>query len=392
MKEFSDIRDEVSEVLHLSAGVEDVATVPMYVEQDRPIVELDLRGPDGQARTVRCLVDTGGGALFITEGVAQELGLTWGQGYEGSQLAPVVLPGASIGGVELDREGARVGVWVGPPHDPGRRDEAFLGGQILARHHVIFDYPNRTFTIDRPGALVPQGEPVRITYPPVMGFPRLEAKIDGEIVGLLLDTGAACSMLSSALLGRLAERHPDWARTVGAVGTANMVGNVDPVLTLMRLGAITCGGVRFANPLVVERHAGNFEEYMTGMMTGPVVGALAGNALKQYRVEIDYANGVAYFEQLAGPDPSEMDLVGLVIRADADGGFIISGTASSCGYPAGCVQKGDRLVAIDGRPVGGLSRPEVLTLLRGVPGERRQLAIERDGQRVEVTLPVVRVL
>jgi hypothetical protein len=41
---------------------------------------------------------------------------------------------------------------------------------------------------------------------------------------------------------------------------------------------------------VTSQCEGTFERYMTGMMTAPIAGALAGNVFEQFRVELDYAN------------------------------------------------------------------------------------------------------
>ena len=43
---------------------------------------------------------------------------------------------------------------------------------------------------------------------------------------------------------------------------------------------------------------GTFEDYMTRMMTAPIVGAVAGNVLRLFRVELDYAHEMLY---LSGP-------------------------------------------------------------------------------------------
>ncbi|MDF2629594.1 MAG: hypothetical protein K0R39_3425 [Symbiobacteriaceae bacterium] len=368
-------------------------TVPLYLEQDRPFIDITLTGPDGRTRTVRSWLDTGGGAMMVAETVARDLGLTWSDPLpENPAYAPVTIPGACVGDYPLDLTGARVVVQLGGPIAAGVRAEAFISGQVLARNHVIFDYPDRTFTIALPGALAPRGLAVPTPFAPGQCFPRMEVQIDGEPHGLLLDTGATCSMLSVTLLRTLMEKHPDWPRTTGAAGVANMIGAPDVNVPLMRVASIAAGDLCFGDLLVAGRGPGVFESYMSSMMTAPIVGALAGNALKQFRVEIDYANQTTYFEHLAGPDPGEMDLVGVILQAHPDGSFTLCGTARACGYTEGTVQPGDRLLAVDDHAVEGLSRPEVLALLRGVPGELRRLSVERGGVRVAVALPVVRML
>lgn len=369
------------------------ATVPLYIEQDRPFIDLALTGPYGETRTIRCWLDSGGGVLYITEAVARELGLRWTPPPDGSKLAPVTIPRASIGGFDLDLTGARVCVELGTPHDPGVKADGFMGGHILARYHVIFDYPAQTFTIAKPGVMTPRGIPVPSPHRPPMCFPRLAVEIDGEPYGMLLDTGATCTMISTELIQKLSEKHPDWPHTVGPAGVANMVGGPWEVdLPLMRFPSVRCSGVTFADVLVVGRSPGRFEQYMSSMMSGPVIGAVAGNLLKQYRVEIDYANQLTYFERGTGSHLADMDLVGLIVQAHPDGTYTVSGTSAACGYPDGAVQQGDKLLAVDDRPVAGLSRPDVIGLLMGRPGQGRRLEIERAGNRLEVTLPVVRLI
>lgn len=367
-------------------------TVPLYLEQDRPFIDLTLTGPAAQTRTVRCWVDTGASNLTISEQLARDLGLTWTPLPENPAMLRVEIPRAQIGDHCLDLTDARIFVQLGGPLRPGVNAEAIMSSQILARRHVIFDYPNGTFTIAAPGALVPRGIPVHTPSMQGICFPRLEVEIDGQRHGLLFDTGATCTMISAALLAALTDRHPDWPHTTGAAGIANMIGAGDEQLPLVRIPQMTAGDLRLEDVLVVGRGRGTFEQYMSQWMTAPIIGALAGNALKQYRVEIDYANQITYFERLADPDPGDCNLAGVILHAHPDGSFTLAGTSRACGYPEGAVQPGDRLLAVDGDPVSGLYRPQVLALLRGALGEVRRLTIERRGDVVEVALPVVRVL
>ncbi|HJZ82516.1 MAG TPA: hypothetical protein VKD91_19285 [Pyrinomonadaceae bacterium] len=45
---------------------------------------------------------------------------------------------------------------------------------------------------------------------------------------------------------------------------------------------------------VTSQRQGTFERYMSSMMTAPIVGSLAGNVLKRFRVELDYPNAKLY--------------------------------------------------------------------------------------------------
>ena len=49
---------------------------------------------------------------------------------------------------------------------------------------------------------------------------------------------------------------------------------------------------------IVSQREGTFERRMSRMMSAPIVGSLAGNVLKLFRVELDYPNAKLY---LSGP-------------------------------------------------------------------------------------------
>lgn len=54
------------------------------------------------------------------------------------------------------------------------------------------------------------------------------------------------------------------------------------------------GGQPLVDFGVVSRQAGVFEKWMSSMMTAPIVGSLAGNVLKRFRVDLDYPNQKLY--------------------------------------------------------------------------------------------------
>jgi hypothetical protein len=141
------------------------ATVPLILEGNRPFVEVTFRKADGSERAARFLVDSGGGAFIIAEPLARDIGLTWGESQkeEGKEFAiATTLPTASVGGVALELNPQRVAVLLAadnilPAAAPGKA-EGMFPGHVLARYHVIFDYPKGEFTLAKPGVLKPQGE------------------------------------------------------------------------------------------------------------------------------------------------------------------------------------------------------------------------------------------
>ena len=277
----------------------DQATVPLMIEGNRPFVQITFVKPDGTVRTARFLLDTGGGGFLIAEPLARELGLQWGktEREEGAEFAAVTVhPRAFVGGFPIALNPKRTHVTIGkknilPPAAPGQA-EGMVPGHVLAQYHVVFDYPNMTFTIARPGVLTPTGVGLPMPVSKRSGFPRTEIFVNGATYGLLLDTGASFTMVSELVLKTWGNAHPDWPRHAGAFGEAVTLGG--QVLETMSVPGGRWGSHQLQEFGVVSQREGTFERYMSGMMAAPIVGSLAGNVLKLFRVELDYANERLY--------------------------------------------------------------------------------------------------
>lgn len=378
-------------------GERQSVTVPLVVEFNRPFVDLEFTRPDGSPRKARFWVDTGGGAFIIVEPLAHELGLELGPTISegGQRFATIKPPRASLGGMPLNLEGARASVAVGQKTMmPGVAAEGLFPAHVLMRYHVIFDYPGGRFTLAKPGALKPHG--VRVSSPinPRSGFPRLDVQVGDETFGFLLDTGASFTMISQEQLSKWADAHADWKQATGAVGCANMgLGPVEATAMMMRLPRFTLGAMALTDVAAVSRPKGTFEKFMSGMMTAPIVGAIGGNVWRAFRVEIDYANGATYLEKSGATDPHDLDVVGAILRAQADGSYTVVGVAKQNGKETtDAIRAGDKLIKVDQLEVAGLPLVRVIDALRGRPGQSRRLVIEREQKQITVSAPVVRVL
>jgi predicted aspartyl protease len=269
------------------------------VEGNRPFVDITFYRADGSQRSARFLVDTGGGGFLLAEPLARDVGLRWGaaQREEDKEFAVVAEPPSpSIGGVALELEPTRVFVMIGtdnilPPAAPGRA-EGMLPGHVLVRYHIVFDYPQGRFTIARHGVLTPRGTQSPMPVAARSGFPRTEVEVDGEVHGFLLDTGASFTMVSEALLKSWGEKHSDWPRHEGADGDAKTLGG--QTLETMFVPVAKWGPHELREFGVTSQREGAFERYMSPMMAAPILGALGGNVLKRFRVELDYKNERMY--------------------------------------------------------------------------------------------------
>lgn len=380
-------------------GYSQHVTVPLHIEYNRPFVDFEMRGVDGRAHTARFWIDTGGGAFIITKALARKLGMAWEEVMESNEghFAPCSPPALSLAGMPIHLESSQTFIDLNPSEyfAPGTFADGLISGHMLASYQVIVDYPHQQFTLATPGALTPRGIPLATPIHPESGFPRLEVQIDGRMYGMLLDTGASHTMISRALLDELAETHPDWPRVNGAFGTANMgFEQADKGQCMLRLTELAVGPYSLADVSVVSRKSGTFEEYMSSMMAGPIVGALAGNVLRCFRVEIDYAGQTTYLEQYATPDPHDMDMFGLTLLPQGDGSYRVLEIAMG-GDVAQVVEQmqvGDLLLRVDQQEITDLSLASVVDTLRGTPGQIHALQLERAGQRKEIQVPVGHIL
>ncbi len=270
---------------------------PLHLDRDRPLLDLTVLGPDGTA-TQRFLVDTGGGGLLLTESLAHQVGIPlnrveiieeWGL-----QLEAVKIPVITLAGHALDLDGPTFVIREGGEQGSGN----MISGRLLSRNRVIFDFPQRRFALDTTGP-APRG--VRLPTPihHQTKFARIEIRVEEQAHGMLLDTGAGCTMISPRLLQRWREEHPEWDYVHGAQGTARKGRqDLDEGAVMVHVPWISIGPFCVEDVWMVARPVGGrFEEFSARMMAGPAVGALGGNVLKLFRVEIDYATGVTYLER-----------------------------------------------------------------------------------------------
>jgi len=121
----------------------------------------------------------------------------------------------------------------------------------------------------------------------------------------------------------------------------------------------------------------------------PTAGLLGANQFLNYRVGLDYAHSAVYFDIGRLYNFPDFDVIGLTLRPEDDGRFMILGVADFNGQPSVAsgpdgVQPGDRLLAVDGVGVRGSTMGQVWPMLGGTPGQQRRLTIERGGRQFVV--------
>ena len=365
-------------------------TVPFDMDHNRMFVEVEFVRPDGAVRKARAWVDTGNEALVLQEPLARELGFEVPAGKEERVELPKA-PGMRLGGATLDTAKVPAAVLRGPRLRPGLLVEAQLPASLFLRYHVVLDYPARRLTVADPGVLKPRGAPVPCRINPETGLFLIEAFLDGEAVALGIDNGSSYTWVSETLTKAWQGRYPDRPTAVGAVGAANFFGfGFERLGVLMRVPEMGIGALTVKNVGVTGLPQGLFDWY-SKKSAGPVRGFIGANVLKGFRIEVDFANKTTYWEAGPAPDPFDLDIVGLNLRPDADGGYTVAAVAVKDGKPSvEEVRPGDRLISVDGHDTAGSAMGAVVDALRGTPGTERTLVLERGGQRFTVKARAMR--
>jgi hypothetical protein len=268
-----------------------------------------------------------------------------------------------------------------------------LPATLLKKYHVVFDYPKQKLTIAEPGSLRPKGRGSPANIHPQTGIVQLDAVIDGDSCSLALDMGASYSFISEERLLKHAVKHPEWPRVTGTAGCANMWGwwpANEQNFPVVRIPQVKWGTEVFLNIGIVgvtrfSPDGPTLGEWYSGKTAIPVDGFLGPNALKDFRVEIDYANSTIYFEKGNKKAHPDMDLVGISVRQMPDLSYQVAGIVKENGKPAvEGIEPEDIIISIDGFLVKGATMGSVVDKLRGKTGETRVILINRTGKEIRI--------
>jgi len=223
----------------------------------------------------------------------------------------------------------------------------------------------------RPGALPPADGRHVLTYDGTSVVPRVPVDVAGESVEALLDTGAP-SMVSmparfESILPLAEKPTVERMRTVDA----EFEEHVAPLAGTLSIGSVTIDA-----PVV------SFNDRVQICHVGMGI-------LEQLAVTIDRTNRRVALDASrtpAGPSPGRGGggkRYG--IRLGGLSGDVLDVLGADAGLPADAagVRAGDRIVAMNGRPVASLSEQERIASLRGSP---LLLLIERGTETVELKL------
>ncbi|MCJ2060816.1 peptide-binding protein [Methylobacterium sp. J-048] len=374
--------------------------VPIVYGSERPLVELVFARADGRERRVLAWVNMGAPTVILSKNLYRELGIGAGRdlAFRIGEIGITVAAAAVTDGPgELD--GRDLFDLLFAP----RQVEAVLPASVLRRFAIVLDPAARTLTLAPPGTLKPAGVPVPIRVDPASGIATVEARVGDTVLPLVLDAGAPYTWLRGSAVAGLLRLHPAWHRADGAVGRSNLAmadlglerdGTLVRLpdlalgdLVLPALGALGTGPMlgRVGDTLVGEL----FWDLWQKPAPIPLAGWLGGNVLSDFRLTIDYAAGLSTWQRQRPADPHDLDGIGLTLVRQGDAYAVSRVAERNEQHLVAGVEPGDRLVAVDGRPLSGAAPELAWEVLRGHPGTVRRLDLERDGRRLQVEAPVV---
>lgn len=377
-------------------------TVPMILDHNRMLIEGEIQRKDGSWRKVKFWIDSGSPNFILSQSLASDLGLDLSE-VENSlnKVAGIdVSPPSNvrIGNFNLDFSDIKSRVTFQPFWlFSATGNDANLPATVLKKYHIVFDYPKKQITIAEQGSLKTQGVPVHANINSKTGITQIDVSLNGDNFSMALDVGASYSFISEDKLRKFSSSHPDWPNIVGTLGDANMWGwwpVHEETFSVIRIPQIQSGEVKFEEVGIVgvpafSPQGPSLGEWYSQKTARPVDGFLGPNALKSFRVEIDYINNMVYFEKGAEIDFREMDLVGISVRQLEDKTYQIVGVIQKDGKSlAEGVEPGDILLKIDDMSTKGLTMGKVVDALRGNPGDIRLITIERNGKKSTIDAKV----
>jgi hypothetical protein len=377
-----------------------VSTGTAFIFDDNRIfVELRFIRPDGTEREALAFVDLGTPQLVISENLRRELQV--------EQTKPVVF---RVGGVEVKVDASAIATdsGFGMTGPNGKRTipvEAVVGGSVMKNFAVTFDYGKQILTFVAPDHLSAEGDAITCRVNKKTGLVSVTAEIAGKSYNLAIDCGSAYTWIRNDVAEQLVKDHPEWKHGIGAVGEANMQTRADGAearATILRLPEVKLGKLRLTQvgamgiapvappfpPIAGESKVeGNFFDWYSKKAPERVDGWLGGNALRGFRVTIDFSTGMTYWQREIDPDPHDLDQVGITLetRDNVKGYFIAAIATTMNGKPAvQSVRVGDKLLQVDDVVLSDATRGAIFSALHGKPGTTRTLLLERNGKQMRV--------
>lgn len=332
-------------------------------------------------RPVEFVLDTGAGVTTVDREFARSIGLPKGQTVSaqgvGGTVEAELVPGVSltIGGLKLEKATVLVIDLANVSKGIGRPVPVVLGRELFDNAIVTLDWQAGQMSVAPPDGFVPPAGATLVELG--RGRDRLNTipvSIDGAPpVGAHFDLGSGSAL---TLPKSYWESKPGLAGLPFANSEAGGVGGMHGT-RLVTVGKVTIAGRTFtAVPANLS------ESKKSHAVDQPNVGI---GLLKPFRMTMDLGRNRLFLEPLAQPPAFQRDRAGVRTELNGAGLEVVFVSPQSPAAAAG-LKKGDRLVAVDGRPVGAdFFQGPAANWNQRPAGERIPLALA-DGRTVQLEL------
>jgi PDZ domain-containing protein len=326
------------------------------------------------------LLDSMAAASSIDPARAAELG-----------LAGLRNPVLKLPGVEFPLAALPATARANFAEQTGRPFQGALGNDFLGSVVVEVDYGRQTVRLYDPGAYKYSGKGVSVPLSFGGGVPLIRTKLslpgqkarEGEFT---IDTTLDAAVMVSE---QFAEAHHLFSAHMKTIQASDPQINSGETIALGRAKEIQIGPFQVDSAIVAFSPKGS-----AAGMDKNVAGTIGGGILRRFVVTFDYAHKQMFLA--ANPrfaDYEEEDKSGLSIVAKGPGLKTFEVLAVQPSTPAGeaGIQKGDIISGIDEEAAADLTLASIRYLFRQI-GHRYKLSIERNGQSLQITIQMRRLV
>jgi hypothetical protein len=334
----------------------------------------------------RFLCDTGG-ANILTPELATRLGLKQegtlqgrGVGEKSEDVGLTRVDTLEVGGAKLREQLFAVFPLRSVSGVEGIGLDGLVGYEIFKRFVVRIDYEKSMLTLTLPSAFRYTGAGTAVPFTFNDHIPQVEGAIDGIEGRFDIDTGSRASL---DLLAPFVEKNglearyaPKFEATTG-YGVGGPARSLVSRAKLLRLGAVEVTDV--VTELSSQKKGAFTDIY--------VAGNVGGGVLKRFNITFDYGKQRLIFERNANDaKPDVYDRAGMWLNLSGDAFEVMDVVAGGPAAEAG-LKVGDRVLAIDGRPVGQLTLPATRVRFKTeTPGTKVHLRVRTGGATRELVL------
>ncbi len=352
--------------------------LPFELVDNRVIVSAIVNG----VGPIRLVLDTGadGGLLTNEVGARLHLAVTGEEEESGTGAATVRMGQTKVRELRLGEGVFRNQSMVLAPSDDfknvfgAKSPDGVIGQPIFERYVIRIDYQRKVLTFTPPSQYVAPAEATAVRFDLPAQIPVVEAELDGVRGRFGVDTGARSSLL---VYRPFAEEHKLREKYGAHVEGVTGWGIGGPIRSLLvRSKDFSLGGFDVKGSVVRLSTLGS------GATTSSAMAGLIGpDILERFVVTFDYSRRRMLLEKSSDfAREDSYDRAGVWMGQDQRGFFAVDVVAGGPAAVAG-IEKGDRLLEIDGVSTTKLVLPEVREQIRrGTVGSTVKILVEHEGK------------